>query len=369
MEHKLADRFSPLSMLEDTDRLYRALIERDAGFEGLFVVGVTTTGIFCRPTCPARKPKREHVLFFASGGEALLHGFRPCKVCRPLAPHGAFPDWLAPLMDELADDPAARVHDRELRERGIDPARVRRWFKRHHDMTFQAYLRALRIGHAYGRIAAGDSVTGAAFESGYDSLSGFAHSFRRSVGFSPVESGQHSIATIARIPTPLGPMLAGAVESGLCLLEFTDRRMIEAQIDRVRRLLGVKVLPGMSRFFGPLREQLDAYFAGRLHRFDLPLVASGTPFQRRVWRELCAIPYGETRSYSDQAARIGKPEAVRAVARANGDNRIAILIPCHRVVGKNGALTGYGGGLARKRYLLELENRYAPDGSRAGPTL
>lgn len=350
----------------DEDRFFHAFVERDASYEGIFVVGVVSTGIFCRPTCTARKPKRENVRFFPSPHEALLHGFRPCKVCRPLIPQETAPDWLAPLMRVVSENPDCNIRARDMREMNIDPDRVRRWFKRHHGMTFNGYLRAIRIGRAYGRIVEGESVTTTAFDSGYESLSGFTDAFRKSAGFSPGQSRNERVILVSRIGTPLGPMLAGAVDDGICLLEYVDRRMLETQIKRLRTRLDATVLPGTSRHFGPLKEQLEAYFGGTLHTFDLPLVAPGSEFQCSVWDELRTIPYGETRSYAQQAIRIGKPRAVRAVARANGDNRIAIIIPCHRVIGSDGSLTGYGGGLARKRFLLDLERRSA-SGSRRAP--
>ncbi len=341
--------------LPDGETLYAAIVNKDSGFEGIFVVAVKTTGIFCRPTCTARKPKRENVEFFGSAQEALLHGYRPCKVCRPLEYKGTVPDWLRLLLDEINDDPGIRLRDGDLRARGVDPSRARYWFKKHHGMTFQAYLRALRIGQAFGRIRYGEKVVSTAFESGYESLSGFADSFRKAAGFSPVKSREGRLITTTRILTPLGPMLAGGTDDGICLLEFVDRRMIETQIGRLSRLLGAECVPGSCRHFDALNVQMEEYFSGKRKKFDLPLVTPGTPFQQKVWSELRTIPYGSTRSYGEQASAIGMPSAVRAVARANGDNRIAIVIPCHRVIGADGRLTGYGGGLWRKKYLLDLE--------------
>lgn len=343
-------------MTPNEDLFFDALIRKDSAFEGIFIVGVKTTGIFCRPTCTARKPRRENVEFFTTPREALLRGYRPCKICHPLEPQGAVPNWLQPLLEEIDANPHLRLHDGDLRRRGVDPARLRRWFKEHHGMTFQAYLRALRIGLAFGRIKHGETVTTTAYQSGYESLSGFSESFKRTTGFSPGKSGDQSHPVmITRILTPLGPMLAGAAEEGICLLEFVDRRMLETQLVRLRRLLKAELIPGASPFFGSLDAQLAEYFSGSRKVFDLPLVLAGTPFQKQVWGGLQAIPYGETRSYQEQAQYIGNPAAVRAVARANGDNRLAILIPCHRVIGKNGELVGYGGGLLRKKFLLDLE--------------
>ncbi len=341
--------------LPDPDTLYAALINRDSSYDGIFIVAVKTTGIFCRPVCSARKPKRENVEFYASTREALQNGYRPCRKCNPMGNRGEIPDWLRPLMKEVAETPDIRLKESNLRERGLDPNRLRRWFKKNHGITFQSYLRSLRIGRAFGRLRHGEKVITAAFDSGYDSLSGFTESFKKTTGFTPRDSKEGELITITRMPTPLGPMLAGATDDGICLFEFTDRRMLETQITRLCRLFKAEFAPGTHLLFDLLSKEIEAYFAGKLEEFTIPLSLRGTDFQLAVWKALRNIPYGETRSYQAQAEAIGKPNAVRAVARANGDNRIAIIIPCHRVIGKDGSLTGYGGGLERKRYLLELE--------------
>jgi AraC family transcriptional regulator of adaptative response/methylated-DNA-[protein]-cysteine methyltransferase len=162
---------------------------------------------------------------------------------------------------------------------------------------------------------------------------------------------------ITEIETPIGAMLAAASETELVLFEFPHRRMIDTQLDRVRRAVGCELEPGESPVFEQLRAELEEYFTGRRREFTVPLHAPGTPFQVRVWTELQRIPSGTTTTYGRLAEAIGQPNAVRAVARANGDNRIAIIIPCHRVIGSNGELVGYGGGLWRKKKLLELEAR------------
>lgn len=160
---------------------------------------------------------------------------------------------------------------------------------------------------------------------------------------------------LTRISTPLGPMAAGAVEDGICLLEFEDMPFLKNRIDRLRRYLGTDVIPGDSPHFDPLARQLEEYFAGTRRVFDLPLVITGTPFQKLIWEELRRIPWGQTRSYAGLARNIGRPSAVRAAAGAVGANRLAIVVPCHRVIGTDGSLTGYAGGLHRKEYLLDLE--------------
>jgi len=335
--------------------MYTALVEKDSAFEGLFIAAIKTTGIFCRPTCTAKKPRPENVEYFASAKDALALGYRPCKVCRPMERLGDAPPWITALLEDVAADPTRRWTDADLRARDVDPARVRRWFQQHHGMTFQAYLRALRINKAFGMIRHSGKVTETAFESGFESLSGFNEAFKSLAGFAPSDSARGAVVTISRVLTPLGPLLAGASDRGLCLLEFTDRRMLETQLQRLRKHLGASFLPGDNPLFAAVQSQLDAYFDGQLKDFDIPLDLRGTPFQESVWSVLRQIPHGATRSYQDQAIALGNPNATRAVARANGDNRIAILVPCHRVIGKDGTLTGYGGGLWRKQYLLDLE--------------
>ncbi len=336
--------------------MYKALIDKDASYEGTFVAAVKTTGVFCRPTCTARKPKKENVEFFKTAKEALLHGYRPCKVCFPLEKSGATPNNIRSILKEINNNPSIKFKDYDLRSKGMDPNTIRRWFKKNHGMTFQAFQRMLRINTAFKKIQKGETITMTAFESGYNSLSGFNDSFKSIFGVSPSDGKNKQIIDVTRIETPLGTMLAGAVEKGICLLEFTDRAMLETELKQLSRLLNAYIIQGANPHFAILEQQLNEYFEGKRKEFSIPLVTPGTKFQQMVWRELQAIPYGSTRTYLQQAAALTKPEPVRAVARANGMNRIAIIIPCHRVIGSDGHLTGYGGGLAKKKWLLELEN-------------
>lgn len=222
-------------------------------------------------------------------------------------------------------------------------------------MTFHAYSRARRLGEAVGSIRQGAGVSRTAYAQGYESLSGFQEAFRKLLGAPPTAVSPERVVRVTRILTPLGPMLVGGTDDALCLLEFVDRRMLESQLSRMQRRLECALLPGSNPVTAELERELKAYFDGRLSSFAVPLSAPGTEFQRNVWDALLEIPFGTTVSYGEIARRIGRPSAVRAVARANGANRIAILIPCHRVIGSDGTLTGYGGGLWRKKRLLELE--------------
>ena len=230
-------------------------------------------------------------------------------------------------------------------------------------MTFHGYQRARRLAGAMGRIRHGAPLTDTAYEAGFESESGFRDAFARLLGTSPgrARAREHEApaAVVTRVTTPLGPMIAVAGERALLLLEFADRRMLERQLQTVARRLTVRLLPGDSPLFAQAQRELDEYFAGERRAFEVPLETPGSEFQQAVWAGLRAIPYGETRSYGEQARALGRPAAVRAVARANGDNRVAIMIPCHRVIGADGSLTGYGGRLWRKRALLGLEQGHA----------
>jgi len=333
----------------------RAFLAGDPSYDGVFYTGVKTTGIFCRPSCTARKPRPENVEFFATPREALFSGYRACKRCRPLEADGRPPPWVAKLLAKLEAAPGERIRAVELRAAGVDPARARRWFQKHYGMTFQAYCRARRLAGAFRQIKGGCSVSNVASESGFESESGFREAFARTFGAAPVAAVAGEAVVLEWIASPVGPLVAGATDEGLCLLEFSDRRMLEAQLETLRRRLNAPLVPGRHQWNDALRAQLAEYFDGRRSRFDVPLVIRGTGFQEQVWRALLEIPSGETRSYRDVAEAIGHPGATRAVGTANGMNRIAIVIPCHRVVNADGKLGGYGGGLWRKQFLLDLE--------------
>jgi AraC family transcriptional regulator of adaptative response/methylated-DNA-[protein]-cysteine methyltransferase len=343
--------------IPDEDFMYQALVNRDSSLEGIFYFGVKTTGFFCRPTCSARKPKKENVDYFDSVQSALDSGYRPCKVCSPLTKTGQVPDWLKRLLDEVHAAPEESFKDEDLYERQIDPVRVRRWFQKHHGMTFHAYLKALRVNRAFEKMKNKKDVTSTAFDSGYDSLSGFHQAFSDTTGFSPSQSKNQSLVNITRLSTPLGQMYAGASEQGLCLLEFIDRKMIDEQIAQLQKQLKARFVPGVNQHLTALETQLTEYFAGKRQKFDITLDVRGTEFQQKAWQALLKIPYGATRSYQQQALAIGSEKAVRAIASANAKNRIAIVIPCHRVIAKDGGLAGFGGGVWRKKYLLDLESQ------------
>lgn len=346
-----------LFQLPDDDVLYQALLARDPAYDGFAFVGVKSTGIFCRLTCPARKPKRENSVFFASVADCMQAGFRPCRRCCPLATVGEADPKIKVLIDALEREPDRLWREADLISMGFDPSSVRRAFKRHFGVTFLDMARLRRVGRAADQLAAGGTVIDAQLEAGFESGSGFRAAMTRLLGQPPAELKGGQFLKADWIDTPIGAMIAVAGTHKLHLLEFHDRKALPAELKRLQA--GAKSLIGIGRFspINQIERELKEYFAGGRGVFETPLALHGTAFTREVWRALRDIPRGQTRSYSQLAQELGRPSAVRAVARANGANQIAIVIPCHRVLGADGALTGYGGGLWRKRWLLEHERR------------
>ena len=350
--------------LPRANEMFRAVLKRDSSYEGVFVVAVKTTGIFCRPTCPAKKPRRENVEFFGCAAEALHAGYRACKRCKPLAVNGdAEPVWVRELLARVDRQPELRVRERDLKAMNIEPARARRHFVRRFGMTFHAYARARRLGLALREVRGGRNLASAGFVSGFNSTSGFRDAFAKAFG-APPGSARDLTQMFARwIDTPLGAMLAIADDEGVRLLEFVDRRGLPREIEVMRARLRCAISPapgsGKHRVLDQLADELQRYFAGTLTKFRTPIAPFGSPFQLKVWEQLRAIPFGETRSYVQIAEEVGASGGQRAIGTTNGLNRIAILIPCHRVVRSDGSLSGYGGGVWRKKWLLELERGVA----------
>jgi AraC family transcriptional regulator of adaptative response/methylated-DNA-[protein]-cysteine methyltransferase len=348
-----------MELLPSPDMMYRALCDRDSTFEGIFVAGIRTTGIFCRPTCSAKKPQPQNVEFFASASDALLGGYRPCLRCQPMDPAKPAPPLIQRLRAEVEKAPGGRIAEKELRDLGIDPSTARRQFKRHYGMTFQAYHRARRMGLALREVRSGARVDEAQSESGFESASGFREAFVRIFGEPPTDAKERGCMFAERIETPLGVMIAVADDEGLRLLEFADRRATERELKLLRQRLRRSMVPGEHKFLKQIRRELDDYFAGRSLSFATPTAPVGSDFQQRTWNLLCSIPPAETRSYSWMAERLKIPGARRAVGRANGSNMMSLIIPCHRVIRADGTLCGYGGGLWRKRWLLEHERKFS----------
>ncbi len=336
---------------------YEALLERRQSFVGIFFVGVKTTSVFCIATCRARKPKKENVEFFTSFKDALDNGYRPCKVCKPTENANEAPEQIQTAIKLIKENPKEKLTDDHLRQLNISPEIVRRWFNQNYGMTFQAYQRMNRINVAFQELKNGKTTTVTAFESGYESLSGFGYTFKKLIGNSPKHSANENIILVSRLTTPIGPMFVCATENGVCLLEFVDRRMLETEFKDLQKRLNATLMAGENHHSRQAMKEVAEYFEGTRKSFTVKLETPGTAFQNLVWKSLREIEYGKTDTYQRQSERLNHI-GVRAVASANGHNRISIIIPCHRVIGKDGNLTGYGGGIERKKWLLEHEQRF-----------
>lgn len=345
--------------LPDPATLYSALLHRDPAYEGRAYVGVTTTGIFCRLTCPARKPRPENCRWFADPRTAEQAGFRPCRRC---APRGAGTDGdnlATRLMTMIRQDPSRRWSQADLVAMGLDPSTVRRACQRQFGQSFLQMARAARLRGGVQALQADAAMIEAQMDAGFDSASGFRAAFARLFGHPPHQMRGAADLGADWIDTPLGGMIAIADDQTLHLLEFIDRKALPEGLRRLSGLVGGRIGLGRRAVTDQVEAQLDAYFAGHRPQFSVPVRLHGTPFQRRVWQQLQMIPAGQTRSYAQLATEIGQPTATRAVARANATNRIALIVPCHRVIGADGSLTGYAGGLWRKQKLIEAERAYA----------
>lgn len=346
-----------LELAMSDDDLYRALLERDPAYDGLVFVGVHSTGIFCRLTCAARKPKRENTVFFRSIRECLDAGFRPCLRCRPMAVHAGSSPLVDALLDALEQEPDRRWSEQCLTERGYDPSTVRRAFRKAYGMTFLDFARLRRVARGLEELSGGASVILAQQKAGFESGSGFRDAITRLLGHSPVDAKGKALLKADWLETPIGTMMMVADPNQLHLLEFMDRKALPNELKTLLKRSGSSLGIGRYETTERVREELGRYFKGDSAEFTCPLACEGSTFFRDVWTALRAIPAGETRTYADLAHELGRPTAVRAVARGNGANAIAIIVPCHRVIGSDGSLTGYGGGLWRKRWLLEHERR------------
>ncbi|MEK4669951.1 bifunctional transcriptional activator/DNA repair enzyme AdaA [Niallia sp. FSL R7-0271] len=340
------------------EELYRALVDKNPHYDGIFFAGIKTTGIFCHATCTARKPKYENCEFFLTAEEALLAGYRPCKRCNPLYYPHSIPEEVEILVAEIERNPEKRWKEADFLELGIHSATARRKFKEIYGMTFVQYARSRRMGMAFKKIISGKKVIDQQVSLGYESSSGFNDAFTRIMG-NPPKKTAISIINAHIFSTPLGNMISLTDAKYLYLLEFLDRRGLEREIEKLRIKHNARILPGNTDINKSLVEQLNLYFSGRLRQFTVPFYKSGTPFQMKVWDILTTIPPGQTISYQDIASRLGNINLVRAVGNANGANQISIIIPCHRVISANGDIGGYGGGIQRKKYLLNIENLYS----------
>jgi len=333
--------------------MHRAVQGKDSAYDGFFFVAVRSTRIYCRPSCPSRTTNPANREFYPTPDMAEAAGYRACKRCRPLECDGRPPDWVGRLLAATGDHPNGRWRDAALKAGGFEPTRVRRYFRQRYGITFQEYARRLRMGQAMKALRLGEKIDRVALTNGYESHSGFRAAFGETFGRPPGQKRGGSTIVTTEIPSPIGALSAAATDEGICLLEFGPRT--DSAIKELSKHFRRAVLPGDHALLDRLRDELAAYFTGRLRSFTIPLITHGTNFQKSVWDALRTIPYAKTCSYADIARQVGSSAAVRAVGQANGRNRIAIVIPCHRVVNSGGRLGGYGGGLWRKQFLLDLE--------------
>ena len=330
---------------------WEAFERRDRAFDGRFVVAVRTTRIYCKPSCPARRPRRENVDFYSTGAQAESAGFRPCLRCRP---------------DQVARDSLAVAKAIELIESAEEPLKLaelagavgyaphhfQRLFTRSVGVSPAAFARALRAKRAVGAIKENGTMTEAIYEAGYSGPSRFYADARERMGMTPSawrDGGRGATIRWTTVETDLGPMLIAATDKGICRLTFDEGE------ERIRAAFPNATIVQDDGSMAELVKGAIAAVEFPASAPELPIDVRGTAFQEAVWRELRKIPAGETRSYAQIAAAVGQPGAVRAVGTANGANPVAVLVPCHRVIRSDGTLGGYAGGLERKRKLLEVE--------------
>lgn len=341
------------------DARWRAVASRDAACDGAFVYAVASTGIFCRPSCPSRRPRRERVCFFDDPTAARAAGFRPCRRCRPEAADSADTDGriVRAVCRVFDEQPETIPTLAELSAvAGISTSHLQRVFTRATGLSPRRYAEALRRQRFTVGLRQGDSVTAALYDAGYGSSSRLYEKADAHLGMTPAsyaKGGAGALIVFATAASPLGRLLVAATERGVCAVSLGD-----SDVSLESELRADFPAAEIGRDDGALSAHLAAvldHLAGRLPRLDLPLDVRATAFQWAVWRTLAAIPTGETRTYGAIAATLGRPTAARAVGRACATNPVALIVPCHRAVGGDGKLTGYRWGVERKRRLLARE--------------
>jgi AraC family transcriptional regulator of adaptative response/methylated-DNA-[protein]-cysteine methyltransferase len=345
--------------LNDTAR-WAAVLARNRDADGLFVYAVHSTGVYCRPSCPSRRPRRERVSFFDATAEARRAGFRACRRCRPDATDAADP-WVDKIrracvyLANVDGHPSLATLAARL---GGSPYHLQRNFKRLVGVTPREYAEAVRFRKVKRRLRAGEDVTGAMLEAGYGSSSRFYERAVPKLGMSPStyrRGGAGMSIQYAIVDSPLGRLLVAATSRGVCAVAMASS---DAELERtLAREYPAATIANDSGALATWTTEILAHVSGRQPRLDLPLDVQATAFQWQVWQALAAIPYGETRTYREIAKTIGRPSAVRAVARACATNPVALAIPCHRVVASDGTTGGYRWGADRKKALLKQEQR------------
>jgi AraC family transcriptional regulator of adaptative response/methylated-DNA-[protein]-cysteine methyltransferase len=342
---------APRDHPSDDEARWRIALAKDRRFDGVFVTGVHSTGIYCRPSCPARPPKRENVQFYATPADAEAAGLRPCLRCKPdevSRDEAAVAQAIAMLRDAEETVPLEVLASAA----GYSPAHFQRLFKRAVGLSPAAFARALKVERAADALSAGERVTEAIYDAGFSAPSRFYAASDGRLGMTPSawrDGGRGATIRWAVVPTSLGPMLVAATEKGVCRLSFNEGRE-----ELARRFPRAELIEGGEDFAALLEVVIGAVEKPGDSR-HIPLDVQGTAFQEAVWQELRRIPPGETRSYAEIAAAVGKPGAMRAAGSANGANNVAVLIPCHRVIRSDGTPGGYAYGLEIKLELLKRE--------------
>lgn len=331
---------------------WAAVLRRDRAFDGRFVTGVLSTGIYCRPSCAARHPARKNVRFFANGVEAAAAGLRACKRCKP-DEVGRDEAAVLAAIEEIKMSSGRPTLDELAKITGYSPTHFQRVFKRATGLSPAAYARALREERAKDALEGAERVSDAIYDAGYEALSRFYEGTEGKMGMTPSDwknGGEGRTIRWAVVPTTLGDMLVAATEQGVCCLSFNEGE------DELRaRFPKAELTAGGAAFQELLKQVIAVVEDPTLDNSHIPLDVKGTAFQQRCWQALREIPMGETRSYGEQAAMLGNPKASRAVGSANGANNIAVLIPCHRVVPASGGVGGYAYGPEIKAELLRRE--------------
>jgi AraC family transcriptional regulator of adaptative response/methylated-DNA-[protein]-cysteine methyltransferase len=342
----------------DNDARWRAVLSRDGAADGAFYFAVRSTGIYCRPTCPSRRPLRENIIFFRDPEAAAEAGFRPCMRCRPkeVSTQQRVVAHVLQLLDAVEEPPSLA----ELGEAvGLSSSHLQRVFRRATGLSPKQYAATQRLQRFKAALKEGRSVTGAMYEVGYGSSRALYETAHEALGMRPtayMRGGRGERIAYALTDSPLGRMLIAATKKGICALRFgRDGALTQGLRSEFPH---ATVIEDRRAVASHIRAVLD-HLSGRHARLDLPLDVHATQFQQRVWAALREIPYGQTRSYREIALKIGEPDAVRAVARACARNPVALVVPCHRVIRANGKLSGYRWGVQRKRALLERERTFA----------
>ena len=328
---------------------YKALVERDINYEGIFYAGIKTTKIFCHCTCPARKPLYKNVTFYTTTEECLEAGFKACKVCHPLDNPGKTSYLIEYLIKKVNEQPNLKWDENDLKELDIHPNTARRHFKTHYHMTFKQFVRQVRIQKA---LQEDSKVIAQQVASGYESNSGFNYAIKQLLDTTPKEAAAVTFIALNYIDTPIGTMVSVSDDDFLYLLAFKSGENLE---ERIQKLLGKdeRLILKETRIAKQIKAEIQLYFKGELKIFTTPYKIRSTEFSTNVLTEISKIPYGETRTYAEIAKLFDSSS--RAIGRINGLNQFSIIIPCHRLIGSDGSLKGYYGGVSKKQYLLDFE--------------